>query len=117
MLSLQAEMNENVRKELFRKLKKENCFWSYDMSKMKTISDELLIEYVFLYLDIDDINLLFKIFPYKKVKKAWIENVVAQGEMYYVLNKFFAWYYFHAKKPGAYVKAMATRQMNKRFVA
>ena len=24
MLSLQAEMNENVRKELFRKLKKEN---------------------------------------------------------------------------------------------
>ena len=90
MLSLQAEMNENVRKELFRKLKKENCFWSYDMSKMKTISDELLIEYVFLYLDIDDINLLFKIFPYKKVKKAWIENVVAQGEMYYVLNKFFA---------------------------
>ena len=115
MLSLQAEMNENVRKELFRKLKKENCFWSYDMSKMKTISDELLIEYVFLYLDIDDINLLFKIFPYKKVKKAWIENVVAQGEMYYVLNKFFAWYYFHVKKPGAYVKAMATRQMNKRL--
>lgn len=108
-------MNENVRKELFRKLKKENCFWSYDMSKMKNISDELLIEYVFLYLDIDEINLLFEIFPYKKVKKAWIENVVAQGEMYYVLNKFFAWYYFHAKNPGAYVKAMATRQMNKRL--
>ena len=117
MLSLQAEMNENVRKELFRKLKKENCFWSYDMSKMKTISDELLIEYVFLYLDIDDINLLFKIFPYKKVKKAWIENVVAQGEMYYVLNKFFAWYYFHAKRPRSYVKAMATRQLNKRLAA
>ena len=42
-------MKEDVRKQLFRKLKKENCFWSYDMSKMKTISDELLIEYVFLY--------------------------------------------------------------------
>jgi hypothetical protein len=25
------------------------------------------------------------------------------------------WYYFHAKRPRSYVKAMATRQLNKRL--
>ena len=43
-----------------------------------------------LHLDLEDINILFDIYPYVFVKKAWIEHVVAQGEMYYVLNKFFA---------------------------
>ena len=49
-------MKDSVRQQLFRKLKKENCFWSYDMSKMKSISDEALIEHVLLYLDIDDLR-------------------------------------------------------------
>jgi len=31
--------------------------------------------------------------------------------------KLFAWYYFHAKRPRSYVKAMATRQLNKRLAA
>ena len=34
---------ENVRQQLFRKLKRENCLWSYDVSKMHSISDEALI--------------------------------------------------------------------------
>ena len=79
--------------------------------------DDMLIELVMLYLDIDEINMLFNIFSYKKMKRAWIENIVAQGERYYNLNYFFAWYYFHAKRPRSYVKAMATRQLNKRLAA
>jgi hypothetical protein len=59
-------VNEDVRKELFRKLKKENCFWSYDVSKMKSISDEALIEHVLMYLDIADIDKLFELFGYKR---------------------------------------------------
>ncbi len=62
-------MKENVRLALFRKLKEENCFWSYDVSKMDSISDESLIEHVLLYLDIDDINKLFPLFGYKTVKR------------------------------------------------
>ena len=69
------------------------------------------------YLDIDEINLLFRLYDYKTVTRAWIENVVAQGERYYNLNYFFAWYYFHAKQPRSYVKVMATRQLNKRLTA
>ena len=100
------KQDASVKPYLIEKLKQEHCLWSYD-----------LIELVMLYLDIDEINMLFSIFSYKKMKRAWIENVVAQGERYYNLNYFFAWYYFHAKRPRSYVKAMATRQLNKRLAA
>lgn len=75
-------MKVDVRQQLFRKLKKENCFWSYDSSKMKTISDESLIEHVLLYLDIEDINQLFPLFGYKKVKRVWLDRVAPQGAMF-----------------------------------
>lgn len=107
----------SVKSYLIEKLKQEHCLWSYDNDSIQDMPDDLLIELVMLYLDIDEINMLFNIFSYKKMKRAWIENVVAQGERYYNLNYFFAWYYFHAKRPRSYVKAMATRQLNKRLAA
>ena len=111
------DLKDKRKKELVRRLKKANAFWSYKASAIKDVRDDILVELVMLHLDLDDINMLFEVYPYKFVKKAWIKNVVAQGEMYYVLNKFFAWYYFKMKKPGAYVKAMATRELNRKLVA
>jgi hypothetical protein len=111
------KQEESVKQYLIGKLKQEHCLWSYDNDSIHDMPDDVLIELVMLYLDIDEINMLFSIFSYKKMKKAWIENVVAQGERYYNLNYFFAWYYFHAKCPRSYVKAMATRQLNKRLAA
>ena len=67
-----------------------------------------------LHLDMDDIDLLFRLYPYRQVKRAWLENIVAQGDRYYVLNKFFAWYYFKVKKPEVYVKSIATRILNRK---
>lgn len=107
----------DIKPFLIRKLKQEHCLWSYENDSIQDIPDDVLVELVMLYLDIDEINLLFRLFDYKKVKRAWIENVVAQGERYYNLNYFFAWYYFHAKQPRSYVKSMATRQLNKRLAA
>ncbi len=106
-----------VKRGLINRLKKANAFWSYQADAIKDVPDDILVELVMLHLDLDDIDKLFDIYPYKFVKKAWIENVVAQGEMYYVLNKFFAWYYFKMKKPGAYVRSMATRELNKNLIA
>ena len=106
-------MSDNVREQLFRKLKEENCFWSYDVSKMKSISDEALIEHVMLYLDIDDINQLFPLFGYKKVKRVWLDRVAPQGEMFRQFNILYAWYYFGAKRPEAYVKSIKTRHINR----
>lgn len=108
---------KNVKSYLIEQLKQQHFLWSYDCDSIHDMPDEMLIELVMLYLDLDEINMLFQLFPYKKVKQAWIENVVAQGERYYTLNYFFAWYYFHAKRPRSYVKAMATRQLNRRLSA
>ncbi len=106
-----------VKRGLINRLKKANAFWSYQADAIKDVPDDILVELVMLHLDLDDINKLFDIYSYKFVKKAWIENVVAQGERYYVRNKFFAWYYFKMKKPGAYVRSMATRELNKNLIA
>jgi len=108
---------KNIRQFLIEKLKQEHCLWSYENDSLHDIPDDVLVELVMLYLDIEEINLLFQLLGYKNVKRAWIENVVVQGERYYNLNNFFAWYYFHAKQPRRYVKAMATRQLNKRLAA
>ncbi len=111
------DMIEDVRAYLFRKLKEENCFWSYDVSKMVDISDEALIEHVLLYLDIDDINRLFPLFGYKKVKRVWLDRVAPQGEMFRQYNILYAWYYFGAKRPEAYVKSLETRHINRIIAA
>lgn len=102
-----------IKPYLIERLKQEKAFWSYEDNSIKDVPDSILVELVMLHLDLDDIDKLFVLYPYKQVKQAWIENVVAQGDRYYVLNKFFAWYYFKMKNPEAYVKSMATRMINK----
>lgn len=49
------------------------------------------------YLDLPEIKQLFVIYPAKKIKSAWREILVPEGEYLYTLNRFFAWYYFKAK--------------------
>ena len=97
------------------RLRQEHCLWSYDVDSEGCIPDNLLIELTLIHLDIDDINILFDVFTYQQVKKVWLQYVVAQGERYYTLNKFLAWYYFHAKRPRTYVRSMETRILNKRL--
>ncbi len=107
----------DIKHVLIERLKQQHMLWSYENDSIQDIPNDVLVELVMLYLDIEEINMLFQLLGYKAVKRAWIENVVAQGERYYNLNYFFAWYYFHAKQPRRYVKAMATRQFNKRLAA
>ena len=110
-------MEKDVKQYLFRRLKEENSLWSYDVSKIKSISDEALIEHVMLYLDIDDINRLFPLYGYKKVKRVWLDRVAPQGAMFRAYNILYAWYYFGAKRPEAYVKSIETRHINRIMTA
>jgi hypothetical protein len=80
---------------------------------MDDISDEALIEHVLLYVDIDDVNKLFSLFGYKKVKRVWLDRVAPQGEMFRQFNILYAWYYFGAKGPEAYVKSIETCHINR----
>lgn len=108
-----AMSNEVIKQELLAKLKQEHCFWSYNEDSIKDIPDDMLIEKTLLHLDLDDINRLFLIYPFKKIKQVWLDYFIPQEEYLYTLNRFFAWYYFKAKKPDAYIKSMATRHFNK----
>lgn len=108
---------EEIKPYLIKRLKQENAFWSYNVDTIKDVPDNILVELVFLHLDLDDIDRLFEIYSSKFIKKTWMQNVAPLGDRYFVLNKFFAWYYFHAKKPGAYVKSMETRHINKIMAA
>ena len=80
-----------IKQELLSKLKQEHCFWSYNEDSIKDIP----------------------VYPFKKIKQVWLDYLIPQEEYLYTLNRFFAWYYFKAKKPDAYIKSMATRRLNK----
>lgn len=60
------------KQEINDKLIEEKVFWSYDVKKEDQVSDEVLIEKTLIYLDLDEINALFELFPYKKIKEVWL---------------------------------------------
>lgn len=105
----------SIKLELLEQLKGENAFWSYDKESVTPakIGDELLIALTMRYLDLAEIKQLFRIFSKRKIKEAWKKILVPEGEYLYTLNRFFAWYYFNAKRPDAYLKSLQTRQLNK----
>lgn len=106
----------SMKSDLLGKLKQEHCFWSFNEESINDIPDDMLIEKTLLYLDLDEIDLLFQIYPYRKVKQVWLERLVPQEEYLYSLNRFLAWYYFKAKSPDVYIKSMATRYYNRMAV-
>ncbi len=106
-----------VRNFLLEKLKEEHAFWSYDPKTVSVgnINDDMLIALTMRHLDLPEIHSLFSIFSFKKIKEAWKKLLVPEGEYLYTLNRFFAWYYFKAKNPDAYLKSLETRHLNKLF--
>ena len=62
------------------------------------INDEELIEKCFTVLDMDDIDLMFELYPRKRIQKVWREQMAIQGEYMRMLNIMIAMYYFGIKK-------------------
>ena len=98
---------------LTAKLVQTNRFWSFDKGKNEFVSDDVLIEKTLIYLDIDEIDLLFSLYSYKKIKQVWRSRVAVQGDFYARLNRFLAWMYFGIKNPDRYLKAIETNQLKK----
>jgi hypothetical protein len=111
----QGMLQPQAKQQLIGLLKQEQCFWSYSPDSIDNISDDILIEKVLLYLDMPEIDLLFQIYSYQKIKQVWLDKLIPQLDYYYSLNRFFAWYYFKSKRPDQYVKSMATRRFNQKF--
>jgi len=106
-----------IKGSLLEQLKEENAFWSYapESVSIDNMRDDELIALTMRYLDLDEIKQLFSIFSFKKIKDAWKRLLVPEGEYLYTLNRFFAWYYFKAKNPDAYLKSLQTRHLNAIF--
>lgn len=105
---------QEIKNGLFDQLRREHVFWSYDPESVtpQSMDDDNLIALTMRHLDLPEIKLLFSIFSKQKVKSAWKRLLVPEGDYLYTLNRFFAWYYFKAKKPDAYLKSLQTRHLN-----
>ncbi len=107
-------MSKNeVKYQLLAALKAQNCFWSYDVSALKDVPDDVLIEKVLVYLDLPEINNLMALYGRNRVKRVFRERLVPQEEYLYTLNRFLAWYYFGVKQPDRYLRQQTTRHLNR----
>jgi hypothetical protein len=88
-------VSPDERHKLIDALINANAFWSYNINNLEVIPDEVLIEKVFIHLDLGEISLLFKLFPEKQIKQVWKKQILAQEPYYHNLNKFIAWFYFN----------------------
>ena len=107
------QYKEELRKDLFEKLIRARAFWSYDEVSTETLPDELLIEKVFVHLDMDDIAKLFELYPKRFIQKVWRENMAVQGEYLFDLNVMIALYFFHIRKPEAYLRRQELLHLKK----
>ena len=98
---------------LFKHLKKEKTFWSYDPESVsiKNMDDDMLIEKTLLHLDIDDINRLFTMFPKSRIKKIWRTRLCPLEPYYNGLNRMFAYIYFDVKNPDRYIKIQCRKHI------
>ena len=85
------------------------------LTKFNRLNIESIIEKTLVYLDVDEIKVLFELYGKQMVKHVWLERLVPQGDYLFTLNRFFAWFYFRVKNPDMYIKSMETRILNRRM--
>ena len=109
---MQDERN-NIKKLLFRHLKKEKAFWSYDPKSvtLARMGDDFLIEKVLYHLDWDDILKLFEIYPKKQIKEVWKKTLCPLGDYFGRMNVLYASVLFDIKHPERYI-----REQRKKFL-
>ena len=103
----------SIKSQLCEKLVAKNAFWSYEVKAYDSIPDEEIIEKCFTVLDIDDIDLMFEIYPRKRIFQVWRERMAIQGEYMQMLNIMIAMYYFGIKEPEKYLARIEKQHINK----
>ena len=108
-----SENSNKLRQNLFRKLKEENAFWSYNPESisLRNCDDETLIYKTLIHLDIEEINKLFILYDKIKIRAVWERELCIQGDFYRRLNKFLAYYYFNIDNPKKYIRAIERRHL------
>ena len=101
----------NIKRLLFRHLKKEHAFWSYDPASvtLARMGDDFLIEKVLYHLDWDDIMRLFEIFPKNQIKEVWKNQLCPLGAYFDKMNILYATVLFDIKNPKRYIITQGNR--------
>ena len=115
MQAMQAvqQRKQSIRNHLCEELVAKNAFWSYDVKSYDAIPDEELIEKCFTVLDMPDIDLMFELYPRKRIQQVWRERMAIQGEYMQMLNIMIAMYYFGIKEPEKYLARVEQQHINK----
>ena len=104
---------QEIKKDLYQKLLTTRAFWSYDMTGVEIIPDEMLIEKTIVCLGHKELQILFEIFPKKYIKKVWRERLAIAGDYYKNINYMMAHIYFDIKDPERYMKSVSTIYVKK----
>lgn len=114
MQTMQAikKHKQSIRNHICKQLTAKNAFWSYNVKSFDSIPDEELIEKCFTTLDIDDINLMFELYPRKQIQQVWRKRMAIQGEYMQRLNILIAMYYFDIKEPEKYLAKAEKQHIN-----
>ena len=114
MQALQAvrQRKQSIRNHLCKELVSKNAFWSYEIKSFESIPDEEIIENCFTILDMDDIELMFELYPRKRIQQVWKERMAIQGEYMQMLNIMIAMYYFGIKEPEKYLAKVERQHIN-----
>jgi hypothetical protein len=112
-MSALLENRNKLRQSLFRKLKRENAFWSYNPESvtLRNCDDETLIYKTLVHLDIEEINQLFTIYDKAKIQEVWEKELCIQGDYYRRLNKFLAYCYFNIDDPKKYIRKIERKHL------
>ena len=115
MQALQAVQQRKleIRNHLCEVLVLKNAFCSYDVSSYDAIPDEELMEKCFTQLDMEDIALMFELYPRKRIRQVWRERMAIQGGYMQMLNIMIAMYYFGIKDPEKYLAKVERQHINK----
>ena len=110
-LKRQSENTNKGKNILFRRLKKEHVFWSYDQKSvtLAQMSDNFLIEKVLYHLDTDDVLKLFKVYSKEQVKDVWKNRLCPLGDYFDRMNYYYAVVFFGIKNPQRYIKIQSNR--------
>ena len=81
------------KKALTQYLDDMGALWSYRIGLDTILSDRELIVKSLTYLELEEMDLLFDIFPYETVRDVWIKELL-QSDYNIILNKILAYIIF-----------------------
>ena len=99
-----------IKQHIVELLKAKGAFWSFDIGDQEP-PDSVLMEKGLLFLEFEDMPLLFKLYGWNKLKRFWRENLVSQGEYFSTINWLLAVYFFNIPNPDKYLKRYARKHL------